>query len=437
MPSQHAAARRPAARTARAPRRSRRRSPGSSRASPSDGDLGRVGALDGALQLARRRVELGVAAPRPGELARPAAEQGEVARADRPARPGEQREQRGVGGEVVEQVERRDHLGHLGQPEQALEADDLDRDLARGQRVEDVGGVGVVAGEHADLATSAARPSRAWRRRHLLGQPGELVGVGLVHDRVAPRPSPRVRLRPRAARPRRARRTAGRRARWRPRGSGASERRLTVSGYVGTSAPVGAREVAAEVEDVGDRRAAPAVDRLVGVADRGHRVAEPVAGVGPGEQRAAASAPARPRCPGTRRAARPGTCRARPRRPRAARRPAGRRARSGRRSPSARAARLSRAVGLDQPEQLGALGRSRRAPSSIVALGLADASASAASKRGRSRGVEGAHVVGVDEVLAHLRRRARGGTRSTWSGWSVSCSTGAGVAAAIARAASW
>ena len=56
------------------------------------------------------------------------------------------------------------HLGHLGQPEQPLEADDLDRDLARGQRVEHVGRVGVVAGQHADLAPPTARcPPRGSR----------------------------------------------------------------------------------------------------------------------------------------------------------------------------------------------------------------------------------------------------------------------------------
>ena len=38
-----------------------------------------------------------------------------------------------------------------------------------------------------------------------------------------------------------------------------------------------------EVEDVGDRRAAPAVDRLVGVADRGHRVPAAAGRVGAGE----------------------------------------------------------------------------------------------------------------------------------------------------------
>ena len=69
----------------------------------------------------------------------------------------------GVGGHVVEQAERRHDLGDLGQPQQAGQADDLDGDAGPGQGVEDVLGVGVVAGQHADLGPRArrGRPGRA------------------------------------------------------------------------------------------------------------------------------------------------------------------------------------------------------------------------------------------------------------------------------------
>ena len=56
-----------------------------------------------------------------------------------------------------------------------------------------------------------------------------------------------------------------------------------VGGDVG--APSAAGKSSAEAEDVGDRRAAPAVDRLVGVTDGGDRVAAPALGRGTGEER--------------------------------------------------------------------------------------------------------------------------------------------------------
>ena len=126
-------------------------------------DLGRVGALDGALQLLRDADAL-LAQLLAGQGPRAPAQQGEVARSDRPPRSVEQVEQVGVGGQVLEQRQGGDNLRHLGQPHQALQTDDLDRDLARGQRVEDVGRVAVVAGQYADLVPSRAPPScRGWR----------------------------------------------------------------------------------------------------------------------------------------------------------------------------------------------------------------------------------------------------------------------------------
>ena len=224
--------------------------------------------------------ELLAAALAARELAGPSSEQGEVARADRPARPGEQGEQRGVGGDVLDERERGDHLGHLRQPEQPLETDDLHGDLAAAQGVEDGRGVRVVAGEDADLP-----PRRDLHRRpgldHLVGQPDELVVVGLVDGGAD---------------------LAGRRTRLRLQRQQLGPRGVEVGGQVvgrGQDALVGAavdgerigrgaaaagREVLAELQDVGDRRTAPAVDRLVGVADRRDRVAEPGAVVGAREE---------------------------------------------------------------------------------------------------------------------------------------------------------
>jgi hypothetical protein len=108
---------------------------------------------------------------------------GQVARSDRPARPGQQGQEGGVGRDVLDQRERGDHLGDLGQPEQALEADDLDRDLPVAQDVEDGGGVGVVAREHADLAPAGlvgARLEIGVRGEDLVGEPRELIVIGLV-----------------------------------------------------------------------------------------------------------------------------------------------------------------------------------------------------------------------------------------------------------------
>ena len=178
-------------------------------------DLGRVGALNGGRELVADRCgPLGVGVD--GERARPSAEQGQVARPDRPPRAGQQGEQGGVGGEVVQQCQGGHHLGHLGQPEQALETHDLHRDVGRGQAVEHVGGMGVVPGQHPDLAPAGLGHGRVGQR-HLLGQPGQLVGVRLVHD-GADLALGRDLGRARARGPAGTRHTAERPARWRPPG---------------------------------------------------------------------------------------------------------------------------------------------------------------------------------------------------------------------------
>ena len=81
----------------------------------------------------------------------------------------------------MQEGQSRHHLGHLGQPEQTLQADDLDRDLSSGQRVEHVGGMRVVAGQHADPRPVAAQLLPG--ADDLLGQPGELVVVRVEHRR--------------------------------------------------------------------------------------------------------------------------------------------------------------------------------------------------------------------------------------------------------------
>jgi hypothetical protein len=159
----------------------------------------------------------------------------------------------------VQQVERRHDLGDLGQPQQAGEADDLDGDAGAVERVEDVRGVGVVAGEHADVgpggasswapatASASQASSSAWVSKHA-GRDLAAAASGLA-----------------PAADRRTRRTAARPAGWRPRGSAVG---AAVDGERVGRTGRRRREGVGEVEDVGDRRPAPAVDRLVGVADR-------------------------------------------------------------------------------------------------------------------------------------------------------------------------
>ena len=102
------------------------------------------------------------------------------------------------------------------------------------------------------------------------------------------------------------------------------QRKLVISGIAATpSARPG--EVLAEPRQVARRRTAPAIDRLVGITDRGDRMTSP-------RTTGSAAPAARRRCPGTRRA-RPGrTARARSRRPLAQSRRSRRQARPGRRS---------------------------------------------------------------------------------------------------------
>ena len=173
------AARRPAARTAPAPPASRRSSPGRLEGVAERGDLGRVGTLDD------RGVELGpdvgvdhpAAGPDRSPARRPssARSRGPIAQRGPVSRVSSD----GVGGDVLDQGQGGDHLGHLGQPEQALEADDLDRDLAP------------VSASNTSAAWELSRVSTpisrhegsaiaAWAAVTCVGQGRELVVVGLV-----------------------------------------------------------------------------------------------------------------------------------------------------------------------------------------------------------------------------------------------------------------
>ena len=229
----------------------------------------------------------------------PLLEQVQVARPHGPAGPGEQRQQGGVRGDVLHQVQGGHDLGHLGQAQQPGQADDLDRDLGPGQRVEHLGGVRVVAHQHPDVGPGAALVVLG---AHRAGQPPQLVGVGLVHVQAH---------------------LAGGGVRARDQGLD-----LGVEVHQGRRHPVGhvehepvgaavdaqgehlrraggGRERAVEPEDVRHRGPAPAVDGLVRVPDRGDRVPA-TARRRRGRRRAArASGPAPRRCPGTRRAGPP------------------------------------------------------------------------------------------------------------------------------------
>ena len=326
-----------AARTARAPRGSTAASPGSSSASQSEatsvGSAPGDGCARAGSAIASGRSGVGVAgqrraARRPSSARSrgPIAQRGPVSRVSSAA----------LAVRSCSRVRVATHLGHLGQPQQSLEADDLDRDLGGGQARRRRRRHGRCRGPARRSRASSAPASRRGSR-----PPARPARPARRHTSRArprgprPRPPPRAgssgtdlrELRRRAARPARLATSRIRR----------SERRLTVSGYVGTSARRRPREVIAEAEDVGDRGPAPAVDRLVGVAHGGHRVPATASARDP-RRAGGASGPGRRRCLGTRRGGRPGTSPARGDRHRGARRPAGQPGRSGRRSPSARLA---------------------------------------------------------------------------------------------------
>ena len=248
------------------------------------GDLRRVGAVDRGQQLARERLTPvgggGVGGRGAGQLPGAPPEQRQVAGSDGPAGAGQQRQQVGVGGHVADQREGGHDLRDLGQAQQALEPDDLHRDLVLAEAVEDGGRVPVVTRENADAAPQGLG-HRVARGPHLGGEPVELVVPGVVDGEHH---------------------VAGAGGVGGNQGPGVGGDGVEVGGEVvggledpAVRAPVDGegeaagpafarREVLVEVEDVGHRGAAPAVDSLVGVTHGRHRVAPTVLGVGPGEQ---------------------------------------------------------------------------------------------------------------------------------------------------------
>ncbi len=304
----------------------------------------------------------------------------------------------------MEQGEGRDHHRHLGQPQQPVEADDLDRDPVSGEGVEHLGRRGVVAGQYADPAPGAGL-SRVLRERReagldgvdLAGEPGQLGGRTGVEA---------------GAHLARADAVGGAQRRDRHRGVGVERLGEAVGGLEdrGVRAAthrevverdlrraVGAREGAADVEDVGDRGAAPAVDRLVGVADGGHGVAPAVLGIRPREQGAEQlrlgdrgvlvlveehdpePRPLRDADVGM-----------------VASEPGGQRDLVGEvHQPEVG---LEPAVVLDEPQQLGPLGDLR---DDLLEVGLRLLRGDRRLERDPLAGVEGADVVGGHQVLAH------------------------------------
>ncbi|CAM5593648.1 hypothetical protein SGRIM128S_06307 [Streptomyces griseomycini] len=202
-----------------------------------------------------------------------ASQQGEVAGADAPARPGQQPYQGGVGPGVLEDLADGDEIGDLGQVQQPGQADDLDGDVPGDQRALDLREVGRRAAEHGDLAGGLPGADEVGDG---VGDPVDLLGVGAqqgaAHDAVAFGPGGRA---------------EGLHARVQgAQGFGqavgevqqaAAAAAVLAERLAGGGAAVGVGEVLGEVVEVGDGGAAPAVDRLAGVADGGHRVAGAVA----------------------------------------------------------------------------------------------------------------------------------------------------------------
>ncbi len=242
------------------------------------GQLGGVDAVGDLQELVGDRGRLRASAYA-GDVGGAQGEQPQVARPDRPARPGEQGEHRRVGRDVVEEGQGGDHLGHLREADEAGQADDLDRDACRGEGVVDLLGLGVVAAQHAHVGPGGARVVLPLDGG---GQPGQLVDGTLVDvglhaplagDVGGPEPCHLVAV----GREQRLGEPVGDvedAAVGAPVDRQRQPPRLAVRGG----------ERVGEVEDVGHRGAAPAVDGLVGVTDRHDGVAQAVVGIGPGEE---------------------------------------------------------------------------------------------------------------------------------------------------------
>ncbi len=225
----------------------------------------------------------------------PPAERHEVARPDPPPRAGQQPDHRAGRGRVVQHPQSRDDVGHLGDVEQPAEPDHLDRDPARLDGGAQHRELGPLAAEHGDVGRADAGavvlgpgvPVRGRARRQVqqpldpCRDPGRLVrrGVQQGADHPPPPGPPRGRDQPRHLRRLGAQPLlqGGGGVQHAPGVAEAGGQRQT--GPAGRRAcpgrsrsrwPPGSRRRTGQVARAG---AAPAVDRLAGIADRGDRMA--------------------------------------------------------------------------------------------------------------------------------------------------------------------
>lgn len=204
----------------------------------------------------------------------PAAEQGQVAGADPPAGAGEQPDQGGVGARVLEHLADRDEVGDLGQVQQPGQADDLDRDVTGHQRGLDLREVARGAAQDGDLAGCLAGPHQVGDR---VGEPVDLLGVGALQGAA----DDAVALGAGGGAQRLDALVHGAQGFGQAVGQvqePAAAAAVLAEGVAGGGGAVGVREVEREVVEVGHGGAAPAVDRLAGVADGGDGVPGPALG---------------------------------------------------------------------------------------------------------------------------------------------------------------
>lgn len=202
------------------------------------------------------------------EEAGAAAEQGQVAGADPPAGAGEQPDQGGVGPRILEDLADGHEVGDLGEVEQPGEADDLDRDVPGDERGLDLGEVTGGAAQDGDLAGGLAGAHEVGEG---VGEPVDLLGVG-AQQRAA---DEAVVLGARGGAQGLDALVHGAQGCGESVGEvqeAAAAAAVLAEGVAGGRGAVGVREVAREVVEVGDGGAAPAVDGLAGVADRGDGV---------------------------------------------------------------------------------------------------------------------------------------------------------------------
>lgn len=197
-----------------------------------------------------------------------APEEGEIARADPPAGPGEQPDEGGVRPGVLEDLADGDEVGHLGQVQQTGETHHLHGDVAGDECALDLGEVGGGAAQDGDLGGCL---SGAYEMGDRVGEPVDLLGVG-AQQRAAHQAVPLGSgggpqgLHARVHGAQRLREAVGEVE------EAAAAAAVLTERLAGRGAAVGAREVLGEVVEVGHGGAAPAVDRLAGVAHRGHGV---------------------------------------------------------------------------------------------------------------------------------------------------------------------